>query len=62
MTGKQIKNIRIVKSLTQTEFAKKMNVSKTTICLWENGIKSPSLKSIKKIETFCKRNKIEIGE
>lgn len=60
MTGKQIKDIRLAKSLTQTEFAKKIGVSKTTICLWENDIKKPSIKNTKNIVTFCKRNKIKV--
>lgn len=60
MKGKQIKEIRLSKGLSQTEFAGILNVSKTTVCLWENDFKSPSPSSIKKLLAYCKENKIKI--
>ena len=61
-TGERIKNIRLANGLTQLEFADVLKVTKTTICLWENNIKNPSPKSIKKILAYCKKHKIKIGE
>jgi len=46
---KKIKKIRLDKKITQKELAKQLNVDISTICLWENGKRKPSFKSIKKM-------------
>jgi len=55
-----IKNIRLKKGFDQTEFAKIIGVSKTTISDWENNKSSPRPNHIKKILQFCKDNNIEV--
>lgn len=48
-TGIQLKRLRRQKGLSQIEVAKKLNVSSTTICLWESGERNPSQNHIKKL-------------
>lgn len=55
-----IRQIREKAYLTQAEFANILGVSATTISAWELERKKPSLRHRKKIEDFCKNNKIKI--
>ena len=57
--GTAIKEIRIKSLLSQTEFAKEIGVSFSTVNRWENGKAVPSFKAIKRIKNFCLVNKIE---
>jgi DNA-binding transcriptional regulator YiaG len=52
--------VRANLNLSQTELAKKLNVSLPTISRWENGKVTPTKKAIVVFEQFCKKNKIEI--
>ncbi|MDD3106753.1 MAG: helix-turn-helix transcriptional regulator [Bacilli bacterium] len=45
--------------LSQTELAKKLNVSLPTISRWENGKVSPTKKAIVVFLQFCMKNQIE---
>ncbi|PGE11503.1 hypothetical protein COM64_27780 [Bacillus toyonensis] len=49
MNADQIKLIRTMAGLSQTEFAKMLNVDKTHLCKWERGVLKPSIKSVNKI-------------
>lgn len=49
--GKRIYQIRLENSLTQDEFAKKLEVNRSAISQIENGIISPSLDLLNKIST-----------
>lgn len=60
MRIEETKKIRKTMGLTQTEFAKILDVTKTTVCNWETGVYEPSPEAIKKLITFCKENKIRI--
>lgn len=48
-TSTQLKKIRKQRRMSQTEVAKKLNVSGATVCSWEKGTRKPSSKHIKKI-------------
>lgn len=51
--GENLKLIRTTLGLSQTEFAKKLNVGRTTLGHWENGYSYPSILMLMKIkETF----------
>ncbi len=54
-----IKQVRLNSFLTQEEFAKELDVTVMTINRWERGKTKPTLKTMKKIDTFCKRNSID---
>ena len=41
--AKRLRQARLDASITQDELAKKMNVSKSTISMWENGNRTPSV-------------------
>ena len=47
--GLRIKDARNAKHLTQTKLAQLVGVSKTSICLYEQGQKHPSLKVFEKL-------------
>lgn len=49
-----IKELRIKKRLTQSEFALSIGVQLCAVYLWEKGTRQPSLRSIKKIEETYK--------
>ena len=53
------KAIRKEAFLTQREFAEKLKVSIRTVQSWEQGRSEPSIKTKRKIITFCKRRKID---
>ena len=41
--ARRLRQARLDASITQDELAKKMNVSKSTISMWENGNRTPSV-------------------
>ena len=47
-----LKNLRIDAKLGQVELAKKLQVSKGIISLWENGLREPNMSSLIAIATF----------
>ena len=55
-----IKDIRCKSLLSQTDFAKELNVSYSTVSRWETGKTLPTYKTMKSIEAFCKRHNIEV--
>lgn len=56
--SEDIKSIRLALGLTQEEFAKKVDSSRTAVQNWERGISEPSLKHFKNI---CKIHGIDIA-
>ena len=44
-----IKSVRVSKNLTQDDLAKSLNVSRTTVTMWENNKSLPSITTVKKI-------------
>ena len=57
--AKIIKNTRQRVFLSQEEFATIIGTSVSTINRWENGKCKPSLKTMKVIKDFCKKNKVD---
>lgn len=57
-----IKKLRDKLILTQTEFAKVLGVSYTTVCRWETGVHEPTIKQKRKIVELCIENKIKLEE
>jgi len=57
----EIKTIRQKAFLTQTEFAKEINVSFSTVNRWESGKTRPNMKAMKQISKFCENNGIEFS-
>lgn len=49
MLGDQLKYLRITNKITQVELARKLNVSKQSICNWENNNIMPSIDMLKKL-------------
>ncbi len=47
--GYRLRELRESKNLTQTQVAKRLNLSKTTISGYENNIKTPSLEVLVKL-------------
>lgn len=54
----EIKMIRQQAFLTQESFAKQLGVAFSTVNRWESGKSHPNITAMKKIKTFCDKNKI----
>lgn len=50
--GERLKKLRKKHKLTQPEFAKKINVGKSTVAMWETGDRHPDHDTIRKIADF----------
>jgi transcriptional regulator with XRE-family HTH domain len=62
MSGAEIiKKIRISLGLEQGEFANKIGVSKSSICNYERGIRTPRFPIIRKIRELAKINGMEFS-
>ena len=57
--AEDIKKIRLKTFLTQEDFAKELGVSFNSVNRWENGKQKPSIKVMKAIDEYCKRNNID---
>lgn len=57
--SEDIKHIRRKAFLTQEDFAKEIGVSFATVNRWETGKSKPNLKTMKLIDTYCKKNAID---
>lgn len=57
--SKEIKRARQRCFLTQTDFAKEVNVAFSTVNRWEAGKARPNLIAMKNIKDFCTKNDIE---
>ena len=57
--AEDIKKIRRKAFLTQEDFAKEIGVSFATVNRWETGKAQPNLKTMKLIDDYCKKNKID---
>ncbi len=57
--AEDIKKIRIKTFLTQEAFAKELGVSFNTVNRWETGKQKPSIKMMKAIDDYCKKNSID---
>lgn len=62
--AEDIKKMRLSAILTQEEFAKEVGVSFATVNRWETGKAMPTIKAMKLIDGYCKKNNIDfnVGE
>lgn len=56
-----IKKVRLDMLMTQQEFAEALGLAYSTINRWENGKGKPTLKAMKAIDAFCKKNNIDFN-
>lgn len=56
--GKEIKYIRQKSFLSQSDFAKELNVSFNTVNRWENDRTLPNNTAMRNLQGFCKANDI----
>lgn len=57
--SEDIKKIRRKAFMTQENFAKEIGVSCITVTRWETGKAKPNLKTMKLIDDYCKKNRID---
>lgn len=57
--AEDIKKLRLSAILTQEEFAKEVGVSFATVNRWETGKSKPTIKAMKLIDEYCKKNDID---
>lgn len=55
----EIKHARQRCFLTQSDFAKEVNVAFSTVNRWEGGKAKPNLAAMKNIKEFCLKNNVE---
>ena len=59
--AEDIKKLRLSAILTQEEFAKEVGVSFATVNRWETGKSKPTIKAMKLIDEYCKKNDIDLN-
>ena len=59
---KSIKELREKMILSQTEFAKELDVSFASVNRWENGQFEPTIKVKRKLAPYFKKYKVEVNE
>lgn len=52
MIGKRIKDLRTKKGMLQQDLAKELNVSKSTIAMWETSKRMPDTEMLRRIARF----------
>ena len=52
LVGKRLKELRLEKGLTQRELGQQINVTKVSICCYENGTRTPTLETLSELEKF----------
>ena len=60
-TQNVIKKIRINLELDQTEFAKELGVSKSTICKYEKGERTPRFRIARKIKELAEGKSLNVS-
>ena len=56
----QVKTVRVLLQLTQTELAEQIGISYATVSRWERENRTPHHAMVVKFYSFCMRNGIEI--
>ncbi len=54
--SEEVKELRHKCLLSQTDFAKAIGVSFSTVNRWETGKSKPNYKALKRIDEYCKKN------
>lgn len=58
--SEQVKTVRVLLQLTQTELAQQIGISYATVSRWERENRTPHLAMVGKFYSFCMRNGIEL--
>ncbi len=58
--SEQVKTVRVLLQLTQTELAQQIGISYATVSRWERENRTPHLAMVGKFYSFCMRNEIEL--
>lgn len=56
----QVRHVRMLLQLTQTQLAEQMGISYATVSRWERENRTPQMATLGKFYSFCMRNSIEI--
>ena len=56
----QVRHVRMILQLTQTQLADQMGISYATVSRWERENRTPQMATLGKFYSFCMRNSIEI--
>ncbi len=56
----QVRTVRVLLQLTQTELAEQIGISYATVSRWERENRTPHLATLGKFYSFCMRNGIKI--
>lgn len=51
-----IRDLRLKLFLTQSEIGDCVNITQASICAYENGLRKPGLKSLKRLIDFANKN------
>ena len=57
----QVKYVRMVLGITQTELAEKCGISYATVSRWERENRTPQISMLGKFYSFCLRNGFEVN-
>ncbi len=57
--SEDIKKLRQDCLLSQEDFARELGVSFATVNRWETGKNQPTYKTLRMIDDYCKKNKID---
>ena len=56
MIGKRIKELRLKNGLTQKQLGDLINVTKVSICCYENGTRTPTLDTLHQLSNYFKKD------
>ena len=59
--AEDIKKLRLSAIMTQEDFAKELGVSFATVNRWETGKSKPTIKAMKLIDEYCKKNSVDFN-
>lgn len=62
MFGDKIKKLRETKGMTQSDLAKKLNISDKTVSSWENGTRLPRMGMVESISEILGVSKSDLFE
>ena len=57
-----IKKLREALFMTQFELAEQLNVSKTSVCLWETSGRQIALRHKRKLKELCEKNNLKFED
>lgn len=58
--GERVKLVRKQLNLTQTAFAKELDIARATLVRWETGKFNPNYEAQRRFEDYCAKNNIQV--